>query len=87
MVNAEEIERLMSLVEAEPDTEITVDLEDRKLHYKGQDLPFDIPDSHHNALTTGSWDSTSLLLENTDQVKKTARNLPYTSNFEAPAAL
>lgn len=86
-VNAKEMEQLMSLVEAEPGTELTVDLEDRKLRYKEQQLPFDIHDSHHNALTTGSWDSTSVLLENMDQVETTARRLPYTNDFAGPAPL
>jgi len=88
MVSAEEMAGLMDLVESEPNIELTVNLEDRKLYHKdGQAVAFEIHDSHHNALTTGSWDSTSLLLANMDKVKNTAGALPYIGNFKAPAPL
>ena len=88
MVSPEEMQELMGHVDADPDMEVTVHLEDRKVYHKDdRHMPLDIHDSHHNALTTGSWDSTSLLLGNMDKVKQTGAKLPYTDDFKAPVPL
>lgn len=84
----EAMEKLMALAESSPDAELTVDLEARKVRLPdGGHVDIDVPDSHRNALTTGAWDSTSLLLANMDQVARTAEGLPYTANFERPVSL
>ena len=84
----EDVEKLMALVESRPDTELAVDLHARKIRLPdGVHVDIDVPDSHRNALTTGAWDSTSLLLANMDQVARTAEGLPYTTRFEGPAPL
>ena len=88
MVSPEDIEKLMAMVEADPEIELTVDLDARKIHLPdGSDVDIDISEGHRNALTTGSWDSTALLLNNMAEVDKTAEKLPYTKNFKEPAPL
>lgn len=88
MVSSEDVGKLMALVESDPAAELTVDLEARKVRLPdGSDIDIDISDGHRNALTTGTWDSTALLLDNMDEVGKTADKLPYTSDFEGPAPL
>ncbi len=88
MVSSEDIGRLMTLVESDPAVELTVDLDARKVRLPdGEEIDLDISDGHRNALTTGSWDSTALLLQNMAEVDKTAARLPYTRNFEDPAPL
>lgn len=88
MVSSEDIGKLMTLVESDPQAEFTVDLDAKKVRLPdGSDMDLDISDGHRNALTTGSWDSTALLLGNMDEVGKTAGKLPYTKNFEDPAPL
>ena len=88
MVSPEDIGKLMAMVEADPEVELTVDLDARKIHLPdGSDMDIDISEGHRNALTTGSWDSTTLLLNNMDEVAETAERLPYTKNFEGPAPL
>ena len=88
MVSSEDIGKLMTLVESDPQAELTVDLDAKKVRLPdGSDMDLDISDGHRNALTTGSWDSTALLLGNMDEVGKTAGKLPYTKNFEDPAPL
>lgn len=88
MASSEDVGKLMALVESDPQAELTVDLEARKVRLPdGGDIDIDISDGHRNALTTGTWDSTALLLDNMDEVAKTADKLPYTSDFEGPAPL
>ena len=88
MASSEDVGKLMALVESDPTAELTVDLEGRKVRLPdGSDIDIDISDGHRNALTTGTWDSTALLLGNMDEVAKTSDKLPYTSDFEGPAPL
>ncbi len=88
MVSSEDIGKLMTLVESDPQAELTVDLDARKVRLPdGSEMDLDISDGHRNALTTGSWDSTALLLGNMGEVARTAEKLPYTKNFEGPAPL
>ncbi len=88
MASPEDVGRLMTLVESDPQVELTVDLDARKVRLPdGSDIDIDISEGHRNALTTGSWDSTALLLGNMDEVAQTAEKLPYTKNFEGPAPL
>ena len=88
MVSSEDIGKLMTLVESDPQAELTVDLDARKVRLPdGSEMDLDISDGHRNALTTGSWDSTALLLGNMSEVARTAEKLPYTRNFEGPAPL
>ncbi|MCY4485968.1 MAG: 3-isopropylmalate dehydratase small subunit [Deltaproteobacteria bacterium] len=88
MASPEDVGKLMALVESDPTAELTVDLEARKVRLPdGSDIDLDISEGHRNALTTGTWDSTALLLDNMDEVAKTSDKLPYTSDFEGPAPL
>lgn len=82
-VGAREIEQLMKSVEENPRTEYTVDLESKTLSYDGQTIAIDLPESYRTALTMGSWDSTTLLRANLEQVKKTAAKLPYMTGFSS----
>lgn len=82
-VGAREIEQLMKSVEENPRTEYTVDLESKTLSYDRQTIAIDLPESYRTALTMGSWDSTTLLRANLEQVKKTAAKLPYMTGFSS----
>lgn len=86
-VSAETMEELMTFVEADPDTVISVNLDDKTISHKHGRVAFEMPESHHNALTTGSWDSAGLLFENMEQVERVARGLPYMDDFKTPAPL
>jgi len=80
-VGAKEIEQLMKGVADNPRTEYTVDLESKTISYDGQKIAVDLPETYRTALTTGSWDSTTLLRANLQQVKNTAAKLPYMTGF------
>jgi 3-isopropylmalate/(R)-2-methylmalate dehydratase small subunit len=73
---------LMELVERDPSTEITVDLD--AMRVSAQDRAFDLllPAAARDSFLDGSWDATGLLIENYDEVRGVASRLPYvTSNW------
>jgi 3-isopropylmalate/(R)-2-methylmalate dehydratase small subunit len=82
-VSASDIEMLMSTVEQEPQSRLTIDLESKTLSLGEQRIRIDLPETHRSALTSGSWDSTALLRANLNQVREVAKKLPYVTDFSA----
>jgi 3-isopropylmalate/(R)-2-methylmalate dehydratase small subunit len=80
-VDAAGIEQLQSTAEASPDTEFVVDLEAMTVSGGGATVKATMPAAARDALTTGLWDGTGLLLAEFDQVRATAKRLPYVSRF------
>ena len=76
-VSPEEIEQLMKRVEADPATALTVDVERLRVAAGDVTMSATMPRSAHEALITGLWDGTGLLLADFDQVRKLADSLPY----------
>ncbi|MFQ5851811.1 MAG: 3-isopropylmalate dehydratase small subunit [Candidatus Binatia bacterium] len=81
-VSSEDMEELMKSVEAFPDTIYTVDLETKVLSYRGREVRFDLPETYRTALTTGAWDSTTMLRANLEKIKMVASKLPYMTGFK-----
>jgi len=76
-VSPGEIEQLMKRVEADPATTLTVDVEGLRIAAGDLTMSATMPRSAHEALTTGLWDGTGLLLADFDQVRQLADSLPY----------
>lgn len=79
------IENLMMVIEEKPETPIQIDLINKRVIYGDFEVDIDIPEPHRFALIKGKWDSTAQLLQNKDEIKKTAERIPYLrglSNFE-----
>jgi 3-isopropylmalate/(R)-2-methylmalate dehydratase small subunit len=76
-VGHDDIERLMKCVEADPATALTVDVVGLRVSAGDVTAPATMPPSAHEALTTGMWDGTGLLLADFDQVRALADRLPY----------
>jgi 3-isopropylmalate/(R)-2-methylmalate dehydratase small subunit len=76
-VSPREIEQLMKRVEADPATTLTVDVEGLRIAAGDLTMSATMPRSAHEALTTGLWDGTGLLLADFDQVRQLADSLPY----------
>jgi len=76
-VSHDDVERLMAAVEADPT--LTVDVDVAGLSVRAGDLRVGatMPAAAHQALVTGLWDGTGLLLEDFDQVRALADTLPY----------
>jgi 3-isopropylmalate/(R)-2-methylmalate dehydratase small subunit len=82
-VGEREIEELMRLADAKPETSFALDIQVKKLSCDGKSIAVDIPETYRKALVDGSWDSTGMLRANLEKVKATAAKLPYMSGFRS----
>ena len=80
-VSHEDIERLMSVVEATPSARFTLVLSDRTLTVDGTSVSVCIEDSVREAFLTGTWDATGMLLDDFDVVRGVASRVPYIRGF------
>ena len=77
----QDLEPLRARVDADASLELTVDLASRRVAAGGLTLAVRVPDAARDALMSGAWDATGLLLARYDEVERTARQLPYLSGF------
>jgi 3-isopropylmalate/(R)-2-methylmalate dehydratase small subunit len=80
-VSSEQIEQLMKRVEADPATQLHIDLESRTLQAGDSSLSFNLPQSQAQLFLKGTWDTTNTLLEGLKQIQATAVRLPYVKDF------
>ncbi|WP_049981276.1 3-isopropylmalate dehydratase small subunit [Halolamina rubra] len=76
--DSEAIAALQDRVEAEPDTEITVDVAAETVTYADREIDAAVDPAQRQSLVAGEWDTTALLGSNPEQVAETAASLPYT---------
>ena len=72
------VEQLMHAVEQDPGTMLTVDLEAMAVEGASLRVAAQMPPSARDALTSGLWDGTGMLLEDFETVRAVAARLPYT---------
>jgi 3-isopropylmalate/(R)-2-methylmalate dehydratase small subunit len=77
-----DIAKLKSAVAADPNLEVTVDLEKGTATAGSVTIPASTSDGAKRQLMTGRWDSSAELLEGKDQVKQTASKLPYFAHWQ-----
>ncbi len=75
------MEQLMKDVETHPETSLTLNLATKTISNPSGQVALDIPETARKALMEGFWDSTSLLLANSDKVKTALSRLPYMTGF------
>jgi 3-isopropylmalate/(R)-2-methylmalate dehydratase small subunit len=80
-LGSDSVEALMIAAETTPDQEISISLTDSNVKAGGQTYSATIPKSAREALLTGSWDATGLLLDDIEQIKAVATGLPYLREF------
>lgn len=74
------IQELRQAIEADPEMEITVDVENREVRTSaGHVFPCGIPDSARESLVAGRWDPIQELLEHREEIRATAKSLDYVS--------
>lgn len=78
-VSQEDIEQLMRMVETDPESTLTVDLTDMHVGAGPNRYRCEMPPAFREALLSGKWDTTAVLLENIDAIQKTADQLQYLS--------
>jgi len=81
---AGDVESLMALVERDPATTLRIDLKAGACEAAGLTVRVAIPANVRDALMTGAWDTTGLLMDRYAEVNAMASRLPYLSGFSSP---
>jgi 3-isopropylmalate/(R)-2-methylmalate dehydratase small subunit len=76
-----DLEKLLTLAETQPTTVFDVDLASGQLRAGSLVVPIAMPDAAREALRTGNWDATGLLVDRYEEVDRTAAHLPYLNGF------
>jgi 3-isopropylmalate/(R)-2-methylmalate dehydratase small subunit len=77
----EDIESLMATVEQAPGTQMVFSVDAQSIEAAGRTVSLGMPAALRDALLTGQWDATGLLLDRFDDVRRVATSLPYVSGF------
>jgi 3-isopropylmalate/(R)-2-methylmalate dehydratase small subunit len=72
-----DLRKLSAAVEANPQTEIVVDVDAQQVRFGGQSIPVTIRSSARDALINGRWDAIGELIEGLPAVRQLATTLPY----------
>ena len=81
---SDDVEALMALVERDPRTTLRVDVKSGTCASGDLKVPVSMPAHIRDALVTGAWDTTGLLMERYDEVNALASRLPYLNGFSSP---
>ena len=77
----DEIRGLMALVEGAPAAPLVLSLAERALEADGRRVAVAVEDQVRDALLSGTWDATGLLLDDFDAVRGVAARVPYVRGF------
>jgi len=80
-VDSRAIEQLQAIAEQSPTTVFSVDLSSMTVSAGDLTVNGTMPTAARDALVTGLWDGTGLLLADYDEVRATADRLPYVGGF------
>lgn len=72
-----DIARIAAAVEADPSTEVAIDLVAQKATFAGQSAAVSIRESARDALVNGRWDPIGELIEGADEAARVASKLRY----------
>jgi len=80
--SASDVRELMARVDARPETRLRIDLQAGACELDGFRCAIALPPHARDALLTGAWDTTGLLLERYGEVDAVAARLPYVGGFQ-----
>lgn len=75
MASKEDINRLQQHALMHPDEQYSLNLAEMVIKTENLTIPVTMPDSHRKTLIDGTWDTTAMLLANSELVEKVARRL------------
>lgn len=81
-LDGETVQQIMDQVEENPDTSITINVQEETVTVDGRTIDAQVNASQKEALLQGNWDTTVLLKSSLDMVQETYDRLPYTRGFE-----
>jgi 3-isopropylmalate/(R)-2-methylmalate dehydratase small subunit len=77
----DDVRALMERVEARPESRLRVDLQASRCETDSFSCAIALPAHARDALLTGAWDTTGMLLERFDEVNAVGERLPYVHGF------
>lgn len=77
IVDSTTLDRLMTVVENEPQTVVMLDVQNKKLTGASISASFEMVEGVRQQLLEGRWDTTAELLANKEAILTTAKMLPY----------
>ncbi len=80
-VDAATMAALMQLVESQPATDVSIDLDQLTVKAGGATYAVRLPAAARESFLDGSWDATGLLLDRFEDVEAVASRLPYVSGW------
>src|SRR5262249_52545285 len=82
MAEREAVERLLTLVESEPDIAISADVATGAIAAGPLTLGASLPAALRDGFLSGQWNPTAMLLERFEEVRAVAAGLPYLRGFD-----
>jgi 3-isopropylmalate/(R)-2-methylmalate dehydratase small subunit len=80
-VSVADSEAIQAVVTKDPSVQVTVDVDKLEVRAGNQVWKAQMGDGHRKQFLTGQWDATGELIAGLDQVKATAKKLPYVNAF------
>lgn len=77
----DDVAALQDAVEKDPTLDVALDVRAGEVRAGGRTFAASLPAPTRDALLTGGWDATGLLLERFDEVRAAASRLPYVAGF------
>ena len=77
----DEVRELMERVEERPEVRLRINLEAATCEMDGFRCAITLPGHARDALVTGTWDTTAMLLNRYEEVDRIAARLPYVTGF------
>ena len=74
---AEDIEKLATAVEANPQLEITIDVEKNRVFFGEENFTIHVADTARDAFLSARWDPIAELLEGKSEIEQTSEKLAY----------
>lgn len=74
---AEAVTQVQQALTADPTLEMTLDLENLRVHYGDHSVSVEMPEGVRQAFLAGTWDACGQLVANADPISATARQLAY----------
>ena len=77
IADPEDIKQLQSSIQANPETQITVNLDQMEVKSDNLSIPVTMNEGSRQMFLNGTWDNCGQLVANTESIKATATKLPY----------
>jgi 3-isopropylmalate/(R)-2-methylmalate dehydratase small subunit len=80
-VSVADSEAIQAAVTRDPSVQVSVDVDQLEVRAGGQSWKAQMGEGHRKQFLTGQWDATAELVAGVEQVKATAKKLPYVTSF------